>query len=175
MLPLEVMAKAAAPRARWARALAIVAAGLLGAVSGSCADSRSSLGERCLTDEDCLSGICAQQLCASASPIQDGSTNGVAAPQEDSPAGASTDTGPSSDSPVDVLADAAADQSASDAGRETGVDATADVADAAPEALSDAATDAPAEAPADAAADAPADGSSVDSQIDSSADGAEGG
>jgi hypothetical protein len=171
MLPSEAMAKAAASRARWsARGLAFVVPALAVSVSGSCAESKSSFGEQCLKDEDCLSGICAQQLCVAAPSIVDGSTSGIATPAEDAPVDV-----PSIDSPVDALGDAPGDRSSGDVGAESGADAVADVADAVAEAPADVAADVPVEAKAEAGADAPADSPSVDAQPDSSADGAEGG
>jgi hypothetical protein len=46
---------------------------LIGAAFGivACAETRRSLGGSCLKDDDCLSGICADQECTSAPPLLD--------------------------------------------------------------------------------------------------------
>jgi hypothetical protein len=154
----------------------------LAVVSASCTDSRSALGEQCLKDQDCLSGICADQLCASASPLLDGSPSAIA-PAQDAPAGTSTDSSQSADSP-ESAADAPEDQgSAGDVAPPSDGDAAADVRDAAAQPPADVGADVPLEAKAqgapeaavEAAVDGPADAPSADGRPDSSSDGAGGG
>jgi hypothetical protein len=40
---------------------------------GACVETRRSLGEDCLKDDDCLSGVCAQLHCAALPPTHDAS------------------------------------------------------------------------------------------------------
>jgi len=156
----DAMTKAAASRARVSAGALVFVVVVLAGVSGSCSDSRLSLGESCLRDEDCLSDVCAQQRCAAAAPVLDESAREVEASGDEVQEEASADSGPGADGPFgDVLAKAGADSA---------VDAT-DAADAVTEARSEAALDAPADGRADASIDAQLD------QLDSSADGAEGG
>ncbi|MEI7894894.1 MAG: hypothetical protein WCI05_17485 [Myxococcales bacterium] len=42
-------------------------------LAAACAELRRSLGEECLKDDDCLSGICSQLQCVAAPPMLDGS------------------------------------------------------------------------------------------------------
>jgi hypothetical protein len=51
------------------RAVLACAAGAL--LAGACMETRRSLGEDCLKDSDCLSGVCAQLVCAAAPPTTD--------------------------------------------------------------------------------------------------------
>jgi hypothetical protein len=51
------------------RAVVVCAAGAL--VSGACMETRRSLGEECLKDSDCLSGVCAQLVCVAAPSTTD--------------------------------------------------------------------------------------------------------
>lgn len=160
----DAMTKAAASPARVSAGALVFVVAVLAGVSGSCAESRVSLGESCLKDDDCLSGICAQQRCAAAPPLLDGSASEI----EDSgeiPEEAATDSAPSGDAPLDV----AADQRGGNVVGETGADGPLD-AEAAADAITDALAEAPMDAPADGRADA-----SIDAQLDSSTDGAEGG
>jgi hypothetical protein len=49
-------------RSRW---LALLVAGPLSALlAASCTDDRGSIGDDCLKDEDCASGVCAELVCA---------------------------------------------------------------------------------------------------------------
>ena len=93
-------------RRRWMLGCAAVA------LAAGCAEQRRSLGEDCLKDDDCLSGICADNRCVAAPPLLDGS------------AGAG---------------DASPDAPGIDAGPEAGIDGGKD---AAPEAAPDAPADA---------------------------------
>ena len=150
----------------------------LAAAAGSCTDSRFSLGESCLRDEDCLSGVCAQQYCVAAPPLLDGMVNGIEDSGDDALQEAAIDSAPTVDSSVDVFSDEGTRDVVAEKEAAGGFDATEFVADAPAEAAADgsdgAPSDAPSDAPADAPPDAPAD-ASVDAQLDSSADGAEGG
>lgn len=74
-------------------------------LAGACAEWRGSLGQDCLRDDDCLSGVCAGLRCAPA-PIYLNTQVGVA----DSGSGAdapSDSTG--SDAPADAVLDAPGD------------------------------------------------------------------
>ncbi|HEY1694891.1 MAG TPA: hypothetical protein VGG39_22125 [Polyangiaceae bacterium] len=65
------MAQTAFPRGRRALGVLAFAVPLLAAVVGfavACAETRAPIGDPCLKSEDCLSGICAQLVCASAPP-----------------------------------------------------------------------------------------------------------
>lgn len=174
MLPSVRMTKAAAARKRSlsargsARALAFIVPALGVLVSASCTDARGAFGEQCLKDRDCLSGICAQQLCAAAPPLLDGSTSAIGVPAGDALAVTSTDSSQSADSPASA-GDAQVDEGGpGDAAPLSDDGATAD---APPEAKPQAAPEAAAEAAVDGRADAP----SADGQPDSSADGVGGG
>lgn len=48
------------------------------AVLVACGETRRPIGDECLRDEDCLSGVCASRVCASAPPL-------VATPDEEVP------------------------------------------------------------------------------------------
>jgi hypothetical protein len=166
-----------------ARALAFIVRALGVLVSASCTDARGALGEQCLKDQDCLSGICAQQLCAAAPPLLDGSTSAIGVPAGDALAMTSTDSSESADSPASV-GDAQVDQgSPGDAEPLSDDVATANVGDAPGQSPVDAAADVPPEAKsqgapeaaAEAAVDGRADALSAGGQPDSSADGAGGG
>lgn len=142
-----------APRAlsqarRWARVLALlVPLGLLGAVAASeaCVKSGFSLGQSCLTDEDCFSGYCAQQICVAAPPLLDAEATG------DAPAQPTKDA--ATDAAVD--GDASRADAVGDAPRDVGGDNAAEtaVADVAIEATADAPADVASESAADARAD----------------------
>jgi hypothetical protein len=50
--------------------LLLAALGFIAVVSSArCANVDRGLGEACLRDEDCLSGVCAGQVCVSAPPV----------------------------------------------------------------------------------------------------------
>lgn len=56
------------PRVRFVvRVLALGAC--LAAGVAHCAETRRAVGEQCLKDEDCLSGVCAAQECIAAPPL----------------------------------------------------------------------------------------------------------
>jgi hypothetical protein len=93
------------------------------AASGGCVKNGASLGEACLTNEDCFSGYCAQQLCVSAPPLLDAEAKG------DAPVDAIVESGPGDASP-----DSTADGATTDAPRDG-------VSDAVPEGSSDVASD----------------------------------
>jgi hypothetical protein len=53
------------------RAIAVIVLPIaVGAASG-CVESQRALGEACLKDQDCLSGICSQLQCAATPPVLD--------------------------------------------------------------------------------------------------------
>ncbi len=156
----DAMTKGAASPARVSAGGLVFVVAILAGVSGSCADSRVSLGESCLKDDDCLSGICTEQRCATAPPLLDGAASETDASGEVTE-DAATDSAASGDSPFDV----AADERGANVVGEAGGDAARDA-----DAAADAVTEAPTDAPADGRADA-----SFPAQLDSSTDGAEGG
>jgi hypothetical protein len=158
----DAMTKAAASRARVSAGALVFVVATLAGVSGSCADSRVSLGESCLKDEDCLSGICAEQRCVAAPPLLDGAASETDASGE-VPEDAATDSAPTGDSAFDVAADERGANVVGEAGADTGAALDADAA-------ADAVTEAPVDALADGRTDA-----SIAVQLDSSTDGAEGG
>lgn len=90
-----------------ARALLLVSplwAAAWAAAGGGCAETKRSLGDDCLKNEDCLSGICSQLRCGAAPPLLDGAPTGEA--QADATADAAAET--SGDAPVDTATDAQA-------------------------------------------------------------------
>jgi hypothetical protein len=150
MVPSGAMTSAAASRVRSSATVVVFGVSALAAASGSCADTRFSVGETCLKGEDCLSGICAQQHCVAASSLLDGSASEIDAPGEDASEAAI----------VDSTAQGLADGSAADVAAETATEAAlADVS-------ADTALDSPSEGAADVIADA---------LVDSSTDGGGGG
>jgi hypothetical protein len=168
-------------RTRW---LAPLAAGAVGAlVAASCTANRGSIGDDCLKDEDCTSGVCAELTCAASPTYLDGEANLApdaeasadgeeaadalapdavveAAPDAtlEAPEAAVSDTGlaesGSPDGPTPPLTDAGGEASV-DAGESAMLDGgtTTGGVDAS-EASIDASPDAPADAPADASPDA---------------------
>lgn len=83
---------------RW-RAFAVLLA--LAAPASACMETRRSLGEDCLKNDDCLSGVCSQLKCASSAPTIDTPAVNDAAP-ESSPGDASAgETGAQVDGEVD--------------------------------------------------------------------------
>jgi hypothetical protein len=117
--------------------VAIVPCIALGAI-GACQLTSRALGEDCLKDQDCLSGICSQLRCAAAPPLLDGSpqetpdtgtTPGDSAAPEAAPEAsleaapeAAPETG-ASDAASDVLVETAA-ESATDSAGDASQDAT---------------------------------------------------
>jgi hypothetical protein len=79
------------------RAIAIVVLPVAIAVASSCVVSQRALGEDCLKDQDCLSGICSQLQCAAAPPLLDAaaptSTPDTGAPDTGTPDTGTPDTG----------------------------------------------------------------------------------
>jgi hypothetical protein len=142
----------------FARQVVLVATLGLGAAalaaSGACTKSGASLGQSCLTDQDCFSGSCSQQICVAAAPVLDAEAKG------DSPAVV-----------VDASGDGAGDAGATvEGGDSSRADASLDAftGDAPSEG-------APAETgPADAPIDSPAD-ADMDSEPDAPPDAGSGG
>jgi hypothetical protein len=93
------------------------------AASGGCVKNDASLGEACLTSEDCFSGYCAQQICVSGPPLLDAQAKG------DAPADAVVESAAG-----DATADSTADGAATDAPRDG-------VSDAVPEGSADVVSD----------------------------------
>jgi hypothetical protein len=138
---------------------------------GSCSEWRRSLGDECLKDQDCLSGICSQLRCGTAPPYLGSEGKVVGA-----------DGSGGSDAPVESASDDAAidgsgggdatvEAGGGDAGAEGGASVDAQEAAVVPEA---GATDGSADVRADAVAEASAD-AGTDSPADSSSDVAGGG
>ena len=91
---------------RFSRALVLV--GVVGALALACTETRRSLGEDCLKNDDCLSGICAQLACASTPVLLDGSS--VAPLDAANGADAVVDAGAAADAPaVEASSDARTD------------------------------------------------------------------
>ena len=91
-----------------------VAAVLIAFLASACMETRRSLGEDCLKNDDCLSGVCAQFLCASAPPTIDTPPVADAEPDEgavapegapDGPEGTATDSSTDSDADETDLGD----------------------------------------------------------------------
>ncbi|HEX4448008.1 MAG TPA: hypothetical protein VH044_14770 [Polyangiaceae bacterium] len=62
--------KTRVPARRFAKAMAWLAPiGLVAGLAGACSELRSSLGDDCLKNEDCLSGICSQSRCTASPPL----------------------------------------------------------------------------------------------------------
>lgn len=47
----------------------------------ACGETRKPIGDECLRDEDCLSGVCSARSCVSAPPLKVGATG--ATPEEE--------------------------------------------------------------------------------------------
>jgi hypothetical protein len=94
------------------------------AVASACVQTQRALGEDCLKDQDCLSGICSQLQCAAAPPLLDGGVPQGPGAEAGPEAGvdAAVEGGP--DAPPDVAAesappgDGAGNDSAADASSE---------------------------------------------------------
>jgi hypothetical protein len=104
--------------ARLAPPLAVLV--LLGPAFGGCVKVGDSLGQSCLSDEDCFSGHCIEQTCVSAPPLLDGEAQG-------SGDDASSDGSPGLDAPTESSALDAPLVDSADAGA---TDAAADAHDA---------------------------------------------
>jgi hypothetical protein len=134
-----------------ARSLARVAAflvPLLAAVvlAGACAETRRALGEDCLKDQDCLSGICSQLKCAATPPYLDAEvTTPEAGPDGTVDSATEASRG---DAPIEAQGESASQEDA-DAPTATfdspmdAVDAVGDSPDSSVDATGDAPTDAP--------------------------------
>ena len=79
-------------------ARATIAALSLLALGAACSETRRPLGEDCLKDDDCLSGLCSQLACAASPKLLDGA---IGPPAVD--AGPSMDASDGSmDAPIDT-------------------------------------------------------------------------
>lgn len=58
------------PRSRFASA--VMGCAIAAAIVSACGETRRPIGEECLRDEDCLSGVCAARLCVSAPTLVTG-------------------------------------------------------------------------------------------------------
>jgi len=47
---------------------------LFGVILFACGETRHPIGDECLRDEDCLSGVCSARACVSAPPLRVGAT-----------------------------------------------------------------------------------------------------
>lgn len=54
--------------------LVVVALFVLASAVYACGEPRRPIGDECLRDEDCLSGVCSARLCVSAPPLKTGAT-----------------------------------------------------------------------------------------------------
>jgi hypothetical protein len=148
-----------------ARALAlIVPMALATGVMGSCSEWRRSLGEDCLKDQDCLSGVCLAFHCGTTPPYlnAEGPLVGAEGAGGPPPIEAATD-----DAPAEASAERDATVEAGRGGDARAEGGTVDAAEAAvgpdaaaPDGSADARADGPAEASVDTGVDAPADSSS---------------
>ena len=86
------------PSAR--RALLLAASALFTLIALACGESRHPIGEECLRDEDCLSGVCGARTCVSAPPLVTGASNPPADEQPRIPDGGPG--GATSDAPTDA-------------------------------------------------------------------------
>jgi len=77
-----------------------IACALASIVLLACGETRRSLGEECIRDDDCLSGVCASRSCVSAPSLVTGASN---PPPDERP------RIPSADAKPDVSGDAGAD------------------------------------------------------------------
>ena len=86
-------------------------------VAAACSEARRSNGDSCLKDEDCLSGICAGQVCTAAAPILDATYDADTGATKTDASEAAADTAPAKDTstPKEAAAEAAS-EAASDTG-----------------------------------------------------------
>lgn len=83
----------------------------------ACTDTRRGLGEQCLKSEDCVSGLCVAQACASEPPLLTGTSTppAEAGPDATVEADASgSDSGPVADATTDAPSDAAVSDAGAD-------------------------------------------------------------
>jgi hypothetical protein len=114
----------------------LAASGAVAIAIASCAELRGSVGDDCLKDQDCLSGVCTQLRCAAApSVLEAGLPASEASTLPDTSTGAAEDAtidGPGADGGPDApdgSTEAAADAAdGGTAGRDGGGDATTDAA-----------------------------------------------
>jgi hypothetical protein len=82
----------------WATALAVFLPLFGGTVlSSACVETRRSLGEDCLKDDDCLSGVCSQLFCAALPPTIDAALFADVTAGNDAVADAPDASGPDAD------------------------------------------------------------------------------
>ena len=153
MLPLKNMVqKTRVPARRFARAMAwLTLVGLVAGLAGACSELRSSLGDDCLKNEDCLSGICSQSRCTASPPLLGAEGTPTA-----------TDAGGDSATPGDgaaPAADAMEQQETSTTGPDAPIaEDSAVVPDAPPDAVDEGTPDASGDGSTDVPVDARADG-----------------
>jgi hypothetical protein len=150
--------------ARFRIALGLLAgAVVLGPAFAGCVGTGASLGQSCLTNEDCFSGYCAMRVCVAAPTFIDAEVEADGATTDDGPpadaplAADGSDSSPASDAAGDAQPDAAetgSDGAAPDADASTPVDAPGST-DGAGDATSDSTTDGA--GAVEAGQDAPAD------------------
>jgi hypothetical protein len=126
-------------------------------LAGACAEERGSIGDDCLKDQDCLSGVCSELHCVAPPPLLDAAYVPVVDATVDAPAETSAETSTAGDgamvveedstTPVDAPAEAAEEEAGTpDAGTTPPSDAAGDAVD---EGHFDAATDGSTDAIAD--------------------------
>jgi hypothetical protein len=99
------------------RAVAVLLLPVAITTANGCVQTQRALGEDCLKDQDCLSGICSQLRCAAAPPLLDGA---IPSTSGDGGTEATTDA----PAEIDVAGDAPAETSMpNDAGGDSGGDA----------------------------------------------------
>jgi len=96
------------------------------ALGGGCTQIQRGLGESCLKDQDCLSGVCSQLACVAAPPLLDGAVTVPTASAEAGGRDATVDAavaeaslessspGDAAPAPSDALADSVDDPSGSE-------------------------------------------------------------
>jgi hypothetical protein len=83
----------------------VVPLGISVVLAGACAESKRALGEDCLKDQDCLSGVCEQLKCGAVPEFTDAMAQSDATATSD----ASGDAAASGDSAAEAAPDAAPD------------------------------------------------------------------
>jgi hypothetical protein len=143
--------KTRVPARRFARAAAWLApVGLVAGLAGACSELRSSLGDNCLKNEDCLSGICSQSHCVASPPL----LGAEGAPTGDSGAD-SASSGDGTAPPADAMERPETSTTGPDAPT---TEDSATPPDAPPDAIDEGTPDAPADGSTDVPVDARADG-----------------
>lgn len=115
--PRKPLFRRRARRSVAAVAFALATIAVLASVQSACVKTGASLGQACLSNEDCFSGQCAGQLCVSAAPTLDAEAEGDGeAPGSDG----AVDALPPDAADAPAVPDAASDSTSPDANGEGG-------------------------------------------------------